>query len=90
MDGELPLMGLRTTTNEQVLQEIRCRSPAQKDTLISSDVIAVPANEFVSVNLDHHHLWKLGYVKSGRQVAFRGRGAVERSETRSTKDGERA
>ena len=71
----------------------------EKATLGSPDVPYVPAeDEGVTVNLDHHHLMNLkgsdgepiaGRMKSGNDIEFHGRGTVERSETRSTKDGER-
>lgn len=57
-----------------------------------------PDDEGVAVNLDHHHLMKLkggdgepiaGRMKSGHKVSFSGEGTVERSESRSGKDGER-
>lgn len=66
---------------------------AEKDAMGSSDVVSVPAeNEGVTVNLDHHHLMNMGVgggMKSGHKVAFNGTGTVERSETRSGKDGDR-
>lgn len=66
---------------------------AEKDALGTTDVPSVPAeDEGVSVNLDHHHLMNMGVgggMKSGHKVELHGTGTVERSETRSTKDGER-
>ena len=59
---------------------------------------ANPDDDGVSVHLDHHHLMKLkgddgepiaGRMKSGHKVSFSGSGVVERSESRSGKDGER-
>lgn len=56
-----------------------------------------PDDDGVRVELDHHHLMKMkdgdgepiaGRLKSGHQVEFRGSGVVERSETRSGKDGD--
>jgi hypothetical protein len=65
---------------------------AEKDALGSPDVVNVPAeNEGVTVNLDHHHLMKMGVgggMKSGHKVEFHGAGIVERSETRTDKDGD--
>jgi len=51
-----------------------------------------PEHEGIAVHLEHHHLMKLGVggaLKSGHKVELHGAGTVERSETRSTKDGER-
>jgi hypothetical protein len=66
---------------------------AEKDALGSHDIPSVPAeDEGVSVNLDHHHLMKMGVgggMKSGHKVKLEGEGTVERSETRSTPEGER-
>lgn len=66
---------------------------AEKDAMGSPEVIGVPAeNEGVTVNLDHHHLMNMGVgggMKSGHKVTFNGTGTVERSETRSGKDGDR-
>ena len=72
---------------------------AEKDADGSPDIPMVRAeDEGVSVNLDHHHLMHMkgedgepiaGRMKSGNDVEFHGRGTVERSETRSTKDGDR-
>lgn len=72
---------------------------AEKDALGSRDIPYVPAeDQGVTVNLDHHHLMNLkgsdgeplaGRMKSGNDVEFHGRGTVERSETRSTPEGER-
>lgn len=72
---------------------------AEKDALGESGLVEPAAGEGnVSVNLEHHHLMKLkgsdgepmaGRMKSGDNVEFHGRGTVERSETRSTQDGER-
>lgn len=66
---------------------------AEKDALGSTSVSDVPAeDEGVTVNLDHHHLMNMkvgGGMKSGHKVDFKGTGTVERSETRSTKDGDR-
>lgn len=66
---------------------------AEKDAMGSRDVVSVPAeNEGVTVNLDHHHLMNMGVgggMKSGHKVSFNGTGTVERSESRSTPEGER-
>lgn len=51
-----------------------------------------PDSQGISVNLEHHHLMKMGVgggMKSGHKVEFGGTGTVERSETRSTPEGER-
>jgi hypothetical protein len=57
-----------------------------------------PEEMGVAVHLEHHHLMRLkgadgkpiaGRMKSGNPVTFAGRGKVERSESRSTPDGER-
>lgn len=57
-----------------------------------------PDDQGVSVNFEHHHLMALkgadgqpiaGRMKSGHRVSFAGQGIVERSESRSTPDGER-
>jgi hypothetical protein len=57
-----------------------------------------PDDQGVRVNLEHHHLMALkgadgqpiaGQMKSGHRVSFAGEGIVERSESRSTPDGER-
>src|SRR6185312_4671905 len=53
---------------------------------------AYPDDEGVAIHLDHDHLTKLGVggsLKSGDKVGFSGAGKVERSETRTDKDGER-
>ena len=72
---------------------------AEKDAVGESGLAEPAGGEGnVSVNLEHHHLMKLkgsdgepmaGRMKSGDNVEFHGRGTVERSETRSTQDGER-
>jgi hypothetical protein len=68
---------------------------AEKDALGSPETISAdsrPEDEGISVNLDHHHLMKMGVgggMKSGHKVEFGGTGTVERSETRSTPEGER-
>jgi|HubBroStandDraft_5_1064220.scaffolds.fasta_scaffold73739_4 hypothetical protein len=57
-----------------------------------------PDNKGVRVELEHHHLMALkgkdgkpiaGRLKSGHEVVLHGRARVERSESRSTEDGER-
>jgi hypothetical protein len=57
-----------------------------------------PDDDGVRVDLEHHHLMALkgddgqpiaGSLKSGNPVVFHGMGKVERSESRSTPDGER-
>jgi hypothetical protein len=66
---------------------------AEKDALGSKDVPYVPAEDKgVMVNLDHHHLMNMGVgggMKSGHKVTFHGTGTVERSESRSTPQGEK-
>ena len=66
---------------------------AEKDAMGTRDILSVPAeDEGISVNLDHHHLMKMGVggaLKSGHKVELSGRGTVESSETRTGKDGER-
>ena len=53
----------------------------EKDALGSPDVPYVPAeDEGVTVNLDHHHLMKMGVgggMKSDHKVEFHGTGDVE-------------
>lgn len=51
-----------------------------------------PDDEGLRLDLDHHHLAKLGVhgdMKSGDPVEFHGRGVVEHSETRSSDEGEK-
>ena len=51
-----------------------------------------PEDDGVRVDLEHHHLMKLGVgggMKSGQEIEFHGKGTVEKSETRSTPEGER-
>jgi hypothetical protein len=66
---------------------------AEKDALGSPTVPYVPAeDQGVTVNLDHHHLMNMGVeggMKSGHKVDFHGTGTVERSETRSTPEGDK-
>jgi hypothetical protein len=66
---------------------------AEKDALGEPGLATIPEeDEGVRVNLDHHHLMKMGVgggMKSGHKVDFSGSGSVERSETRSTPQGER-
>jgi hypothetical protein len=66
---------------------------AEKDALGSPATPYVPAeDQGVTVNLDHHHLMNMGVgggMKSGHKVTLHGTGTVERSETRSSKDGDR-
>lgn len=65
----------------------------EKTALGEGGLATVPAeNEGVHVNLDHHHLKKLGVdgdLRGGDDVEFHGRGKVERSETHSGPDGDR-
>jgi hypothetical protein len=51
-----------------------------------------PEDDGARFDLDHHHLTKMGVggdLKSGDSLIFNGRGTVERSESRSTPDGDR-
>lgn len=51
-----------------------------------------PEDEGARFELEHHHLVKMGLggsLKSGDEMEFRGKGTVERSESRSGPDGER-
>jgi len=66
---------------------------AEKDAM-GETAMANPRDEDmgVTVHLDHHHLTKMGVhgdLKSGDGVEFHGKGQVERSETRSTPDGDK-
>lgn len=58
----------------------------------ASNITGPDQNEGVMVHLDHNHLTKMGLhgdLKSGDGIEFHGKGEVERSETRSTPDGDR-
>ena len=51
-----------------------------------------PEDDGARFELEHHHLTKMGVngdLKSGDTVHFHGHGTVERSESRSTPDGEK-
>ncbi len=51
-----------------------------------------PEDDGARFELDHHHLTRMGIngdLKSGDSVHFTGHGTVERSESRSTPDGEK-
>lgn len=51
-----------------------------------------PEDDGARFELEHHHLMKMGLggkLKSGQEMEFRGKGTVERSETKSGPDGER-
>lgn len=51
-----------------------------------------PEDDGARFDLDHHHLTKMGVngdLKSGDTVHFQGHGTVERSETRSSPEGDR-
>lgn len=55
-------------------------------------VYVPPEDEGARFELDHHHLQKIGVhgdLKSGDTVHFHGHGTVERSETRSSPEGDR-
>ncbi len=76
----------------------RPKSDKQETSGVSPKDFVNPEDEGVAVNLQHHHLMKLkgtdgqplaGKMKSGNRVSFSGEGTVERSESRSGKDGER-
>lgn len=60
---------------------------AEKDALGTRDIPSVPAeNEGISVNLDHHHLTKMGVgggLKAGHKVELHGAGVVEHAESRN-------
>src|SRR5579859_8206871 len=66
---------------------------AEKKAMGEPTIISRPDEDVgVTVRLDHHHLTKMGVhgdLKSGDDVEFHGKGKVERSETRSTPDGDR-
>ncbi len=56
------------------------------------DVYVPPEDEGARMEFEHHHLMKMGLggaLKSGQEVEFHGKGTVERSESRSTPEGER-
>ncbi len=58
----------------------------------SVDVYVPPEDEGARMEFEHHHLMKMGLggkLKSGQEVEFHGKGSVERSESRSTPEGER-
>lgn len=70
----------------------RSKADREKDALRPIEGGVYPEDEGPAINLEHHHLAKLGLggsLKSGDDVEFLGRGKVERSETRTDKDGER-
>ncbi len=55
-------------------------------------VYVPPEDDGARFELEHHHLTKMGVngdLKSGDAVHFHGHGTVERSETRSSPDGDR-
>lgn len=55
-------------------------------------VYVPPEDEGARFELEHHHLTKMGLggdLKSGDTVHFHGHGTVEKSETRSSPDGDR-
>src|SRR6185312_7773188 len=66
---------------------------ADSDADGSSKIIDVPdEHSGVTVNLDHHHLMKMGVgggLRAGDKVEMPMRGSVIRSESRSTPEGER-
>lgn len=66
---------------------------ADKDADGSPKIVDVPdEHSGVTVNLDHHHLMKMGVeggLKAGDKVEMPMRGHVIRSESRSTDDGEK-
>lgn len=74
------------------MKMVSLRAPKSDGDTQQPAMAESPENEGVAVHLDHHHLTKLGLggsLKSGDDVEFNGRGKVERSETRTDKDGER-
>ena len=75
------------------LKKTAAERRAEKDALgEASTARPLTEDEGVTVHLDHHHLMKMGVgggMKSGHDVEFHGKGTVERSETRSTPEGER-
>ena len=55
-------------------------------------VYVPPEDDGARMEFEHHHLTKMGVhgdLKSGNTVHFHGHGVVEKSETRSTPDGEK-
>jgi len=71
---------------------------AQQERTASPVAWSDPDKQGVRLELEHHHLMNLkgadgqpiaGQLKSGNRVAFQGAGTVERSESRSTPEGER-
>lgn len=80
------------------LQRPKAAIKAQRERMSAAPSLTNPDDEGVRVDLEHHHLMALkgadggpiaGQMKSGHRVSFSGDGTVERSESRSTKDGER-
>lgn len=58
----------------------------------SVDVYVPPEDEGARMEFEHHHLEKMGVhgnLKSGDNVHFHGHATVERSETRSSPDGDK-
>jgi hypothetical protein len=58
----------------------------------SIDVYVPPEDDGARFELQHHHLTKMGLngsLKSGDGVHFTGQGTVEKSETRSSPEGDR-
>jgi hypothetical protein len=56
------------------------------------DVYVPPEDEGARMEFEHHHLEKMGVhgdLKSGDTVHFNGHGTVERSESKSSTDGDR-
>ena len=75
----------------------RPKGDADKEKLSVPDAYRNADDDGPSMNLEHHHLMKMkdgdgepiaGRLKSGHQVEFHGSGVVERSETKSGKDGD--
>lgn len=63
-----------------------------KEANSAPDVYVPPEDEGARMEFEHHHLEKMGVhgnLKSGDTLHFRGHGTVERSETRSSPDGDR-
>jgi len=67
---------------------------AEKDALgkDSEHAYVPPEDDGARFELEHHHLTKMGLhgsLKSGDEMEFHGKGTVEKSETRSSPEGDR-
>jgi hypothetical protein len=85
-----PMVSLRRPPADLKKQRERMNGPPTPYTS--------PDDQGLRIDLEHHHLMALkgadgqpigGSLKSGDAVGFQGMGKVERSESRSTPDGER-